>query len=188
VLTAEILVAAAGGLALIYTGLAEVAATEPHWAVTEWALETAMESGVRRRARGIAAPVFLADEARVRAGAPAYEDMCAGCHGAPGREPGPGAKGMLPEPPDLARVHREWSPAELFWITRNGVRMTGMPAFGPTHRDDEIWELVAFVERLDALSPDAYRELSGARPGPGQGDEHEHEQGREPEHEEESGE
>jgi mono/diheme cytochrome c family protein len=74
-------------------------------------------------------------------------------------------KGLLPEPPDLAEAAGAWSPEEIFWITKNGVRMTGMPAFGPTHTDPEIWELVALVERLGALSPEDYRALVPSPPG-----------------------
>ncbi len=49
--------------------------------------------------------------------------------------------------------------AELFWVVKNGIRMTGMPAWGPTHTDAQIWDLVAFMQRMPKLSPDAYRNL-----------------------------
>ena len=48
---------------------------------------------------------------------------------------------------------------ELFWLVQGGIRMTGMPAFGPTHSDEEIWKIVAFVRRLPALSPEDQQEL-----------------------------
>ena len=164
-LVAEILAALLGGLALLYSGIPEVAATAPHSPLTTWALETAMERGVRRRAREVEPARGLGEAARVRAGATAYDAMCAPCHGAPGREPEAVGKGLLPEPPDLAEAAGAWSPEEIFWITKNGVRMTGMPAFGPTHTDSEIWELVALVERLGELSPEAYRALVPSPPG-----------------------
>ena len=153
------LAAAGAGLGFVYSGRADVAATSPHWAVTEWLLSTTMERAVRHRAREIEPPGFLDDAARVRAGAVAYDGMCAPCHGAPGAEPGVMARGLEPKPPELVEEADDWSAAELFWITRNGVRMTGMPAFGPTHGDEELWEVVALVRRLPALSPAEYRAL-----------------------------
>jgi mono/diheme cytochrome c family protein len=148
----------------VYSGLADVAATSPHWAVTRWVLATTMRKSVERQAAGIVVPMALDDDEHVGAGAVEYEEMCASCHGAPGVEPGVVGKGLNPEPPDLADEANEWSAAEIFWITKHGVRMTGMPAFGPTHSDEEIWDVVALVKRLPPMSPAEYRALLAARP------------------------
>ena len=168
-------VAAGGGLGFAFSGLVDVAATSPHWAVTEWILSTAMERSVRRRANDIEPPALLDEDARVRAGALAYDDMCASCHGAPGAEPGVVGKGLNPAPPELATELEEWSPAELFWITKHGVRMTGMPAFGPTHADEELWEIVALLRQLPRMSPARYRVLAGSNAEGDAGHSHEHE-------------
>ena len=171
--------AGGGGLAFMYSGLADVAATSPHWALTRWVLSTTMENAVRKQAKGIAPPASLDEDERVRAGAVAYDAMCAGCHGGPGVEPGVVGKGLNPEPPDLARAADEWSPEEMFWITKHGVRMTGMPAFGPTHSDEELWEMVALVKRLTRMSAAEYQALLPVPAGPerGHGHSHEHEGG-----------
>ncbi len=176
--------AGGGGLSFLYSGLADVAATSPHWALTRWVLSTTMENAVKRRAQGIALPAFIDEDERIRAGAVAYDAMCATCHGAPGVEPGVVGKGLSPEPPDLARTADRWSPEEVFWITKHGVRMTGMPAFGPTHSDEELWEVVALVKRLPGMSAAEYRALLPAPAGPerGHGHAHEHEGGREHHH------
>ncbi|MEN8183398.1 MAG: cytochrome c [Myxococcota bacterium] len=150
---------AAAGATFLYSGLADVAATSPHWAVTEWILSSTMERAVERHAEKVQVPGFLDDRARVRGGAAAYQDMCAVCHGAPGVEPEVIAAGLNPRPPDLSERAEEWSAAELFWITKHGIRMTGMPAFGPTHSDEELWEVVALVGRLPRLSRGEYRGL-----------------------------
>lgn len=160
----------AAGLAAIWLGLPEVAATTPHWAVTEWVLTTTRDNAVRRRASVIPVPDDLDDPGRIRAGASAYDAMCADCHGAPGVDAGVAAEGMLPRPPELAAEAVEWESAELFWIVENGIRMTGMPAFGPTHTDRELWDLVAALRRLPGLSASEYRALvrsedDGHRPG-----------------------
>lgn len=61
-------------------------------------------------------------------------------------------RGLRPQPPPLADVVAEWSAAELFWIIKHGIRMTGMPAWGPTHGDEEVWAIVAFVQTLPTMS------------------------------------
>lgn len=164
----------AGALGAVWLGLPDVAATTPHWSVTEWVLATAMERSVRRRARAISMPGDLDDPARIRAGASAYDDMCAACHGAPGAAVDAAAEGLLPRPPELDEEAAEWSAAELFWITKHGVRMTGMPAFGPTHSDREIWDIVAFLRELPGTSASEYRSLvARARGHPTHGHVHE---------------
>lgn len=143
----------------VYSGLVDVAATSPHWRVTAWILSTTMENSVRRRARAVRVPDDLDEPARLRRAASAYDEMCAACHAKPGGVADELAKGLLPEPPVLADQAGEWSAAEQFWIVKNGVRMTGMPAFGPTHTDDRLWDLVAFLRKLPSLSPAEYRAL-----------------------------
>ena len=162
--------AALAGFAYMYSGLADVAATSPHWALTGWVLSTTMDRSVRRHARGIEPPAGFDAEEHVREGAEAYDAMCASCHGAPGVGRGVVGQGLEPRPPDLSEEADDWSPAEIFWITENGVRMTGMPGFGPTHSADELWDLVAFVKRLPQMSAAEYRALAPARAD----DEHRH--------------
>ncbi len=167
--------AATSGVALVYSGVADVAATSQHWPLTSWILSTTMESSVRRHARGISPPAgFDADE-HVHEGARAYAAMCASCHGAPGKEPGVVGKGLNPRPPDLSKTAADWSPGEVFWVTANGVRMTGMPAFGPTHSEEELWDLVALVKRLPGMSTAEYRALVPSRETHDHGHGHSHE-------------
>lgn len=150
----------------MYTGLYNVAATEPHAGFTQWALQTVMENSVRQRAQDIAVPQeLLTARASVEGGFRNYREMCAMCHGAPGVDPSEVGKGLTPEPPDLAESTREWSAAELYWIVHHGIKMTGMPAFGPSHEDEELWALVAFVKELPSLTPEAYQAMERAAGG-----------------------
>ena len=82
------------------------------------------------------------------------------CHGAPGIAPEPFALGMTPVPANLAYTARTWRPAELFWTIKQGIKMTGMPAWAFRMDDDEIWAIVAFLRVMPALSPEAYRRLA----------------------------
>jgi Cytochrome C oxidase, cbb3-type, subunit III len=66
----------------------------------------------------------------------------------------PVGKGPNPEPPYLLDTIGGWSSSELFWIIKNGIKMTGMASFGAVHKDDEIWNLVAFVQRLPKMTPE----------------------------------
>jgi mono/diheme cytochrome c family protein len=62
------------------------------------------------------------------------------------------------------------SPAEVYWIVKNGIRMTGMPAFGPTHDEATLWAITAFVKQLPTMTPQQYQALAPAHAA---GEEHE---------------
>ena len=49
--------------------------------------------------------------------------------------------------------------AEQFWIVKHGVKMTGMPAWGVTHDDELLWDVVAFVRKLPELTPEQYETM-----------------------------
>ncbi len=87
-----------------------------------------------------------------------YDSMCAMCHGAPGLPESVLHQGLYPEPPELYEEDDEWSASELFWLTKNGIKMSGMPAYGPTHSDEEIWAIVAFLQVLPNLTESDYKE------------------------------
>jgi mono/diheme cytochrome c family protein len=55
------------------------------------------------------------------------------------------------------------SDGEMFWVIANGIRMTGMPAFSPTHDENELWHLVAFVRHLDHLTEKEEAQLKEER-------------------------
>ena len=147
-----------GVSALIYVGIYDVAATEPHWPVTTWLLETARVRSIKAHSAGIQVPSGLDDPAKVLIGVDHYAAHCAVCHGAPGVPKGDIARGLYPPPPDLATAAPRYSPAELFWIVKHGLKMTGMPAWSD-HSDDELWATVAFVEKLPGMSEQDYARL-----------------------------
>jgi len=153
-----VLVVVIGVCALIYVGIYDVAATEPHWPVTTWLLETARVRSIKAHSAGIQVPPGLDDPAKVLIGVDHYAAHCAVCHGAPGVPKGDIARGLYPPPPDLATAAPRYSPAELFWILKHGLKMTGMPAWSD-HSDDELWATVAFVEKLPGMSKQDYARL-----------------------------
>lgn len=146
------------GLIVIYSGTYNVAASYPHHPIARWMFETTMKQSVRQRADEVPAPPL--DLAQLEtSGLRYYREMCVVCHGAPGVEPGEAGKGLRPEAPDLSKAVPEWSDKELFWIIKHGVRLTGMPAWGETHDDKEMWSMVAFLKRLPSLNAEQYKTM-----------------------------
>ena len=160
---ATVAILAIVGLGFMYSGAYDVGASTPHTGVGRWVFHTTMENSVRARAKNVATPQ-LAPE-RVTEGAVHYAAMCEGCHGAPGVDPNEVGRSLTPEPPDLEEAAGEWSEAELFWITKHGIKMTGMPAWGSVDGDDELWSVVAFVKALPDISAERYRALKAQSGG-----------------------
>lgn len=66
---------------------------------------------------------------------------------------------MTPHPPYLPPIIHEWEPEELFYIVKHGVKFTGMPAWPSQQRDDEVWAIVAFLNKFPELNQQEYREM-----------------------------
>ena len=160
-----------GGLAAL--GAFNVAADEPAGALAEMVLPFVREQAIDARADDIQVPK-LDNPAMIAEGAEHYVAMCTGCHLAPGMAENEMRPGMNPKPPMLARVPAE-EPAEQFWIVKHGIEMTGMPAWGVTHSDAEIWNIVAFLQRLPAMTPEQYRTLVSSTSGQHDHEHHDHE-------------
>ncbi len=151
---ATLLLLALIALGVVLTGGYNVAATDRHNPIVAWALHTTYENSVQGRADNLRAPQFT--PAMVQAGAGEYKAMCAHCHGGVGAERAGWAQVMVPHPPALAHAAKEWSREEVFWLVKHGVKMSGMPAFGPTHDDEAIWNIAAFVKAMPQLSAEEY--------------------------------
>lgn len=156
---AAIALAAIGAAALaLYLGLYNVAADVPHTQPVFWLLEKARERSVAVRATDIEVPRDLDSADRIVSGAGQYAEMCAGCHLAPGMKRTEISRGLYPRAPALRRGSN-LTPAEEFWIVKHGIKATGMPAWGVTHSDDLLWDVVAFLRKLPDLSPEDYQAL-----------------------------
>lgn len=158
-----LVILAALGVAFIYSGIYNVAATYPDSPAAAWALSTTMDRSVRHRAAGIKVP-NLNDPAKIRAGLGHYKDDCVVCHGAPGVRMGEVGRALNPKPPKLTEAAGDWKNNELFWIIKNGVRMSGMPAWGVNDSDKDLWETTAFVRQLPKMTPAQYKALAAQKP------------------------
>ena len=167
-----VIVLVGGGL-FLYSGLYPMGADVPHNRLTYWLLETLRERSVTRAANDIDIPDDLNVSKRLLAGGADYNDMCAGCHLKPGRSESDFTLGLYPAPPNLAlpgdeheHEHANGSgnsnaaTKRQFWIIKHGIKASGMPAWGPGHDDERIWNMVAFLKRLPELSSDQYQILT----------------------------
>lgn len=146
-LAAGALLIAVVAAVLVHMGSFDVAADKPHSQPVFWLMNTVRERSVAIRAADITVPGDLADAKRIASGAAQYDEMCSLCHLAPG----------------MKRTE----------ISRGLVKMTGMPAWGVTHNDELLWDVVAFLRKLPELTADQYQTL--VKSGPKSHDEMMHE-------------
>jgi mono/diheme cytochrome c family protein len=157
------LLAVAVAASLIYMGSFDVAGDSPHSQPVFWLMNTVRERSVAVRAKDITVPSDLANSKRIRSGAGQYAEMCSSCHLAPGMKRTEISRGLYPRAPELRRGS-DLSPAEEFWVVKHGLKMTGMPAWGVTHDDEMLWDVVAFLRKLPDLSADEYQALVKSAP------------------------
>lgn len=136
-----------------FAGFFNVAATWEDPGPVASALGRVRMASIARRAHD-SPPVPLDAPESVQNGARHYAKYgCVHCHGAPGVEWSKFSEGLNPGPPDLKEIANEREAPALFWVVKNGIRMTGMPSFGKAGvPDNEVWQIVAFVKKLPNVS------------------------------------
>ena len=158
-------VAAAGALLLavivVVSGVVDLSAAKPHpdgWArFLHYTFErsTAFHAGPKP-------PADLDSPIRVAAGAAYYGQVCARCHGGPGFGQNPVVLSMHPRPQYLTTdlPVAKFTAPELFRIVKAGVKYSAMPSWPADRRDDEIWQLVAFLRAMPKMSPATFQQLA----------------------------
>jgi len=139
-----------------FGGFYSVAANDADPALVDRMLIQVRQASIARHATD-APPAD--DPSAAQAGARAYATRgCVNCHGAPGIDWAKWSEGLRPDPADLKEVAGERQPKELFWVIKNGIKMTGMPGFAASGvKDEEIWTIVAFVKRWPTVKPEDYK-------------------------------
>jgi mono/diheme cytochrome c family protein len=135
---------------------------------------TALETTVARRLRTSVIPEsaktkpnpIRATPEVIAEGMAHFADHCASCHandGAGGTEMG---RNLFPRVPDMRlAATQDKTDGELYWIIENGIRLTGMPAWGPGGGDDlDTWKLVHFIRHLNDLTPEQLKEMAALNP------------------------
>ncbi len=154
-----------GAAVFFFGGFYSVAATEQDPGPVAWVLVHVRTASVDHHATD-RPPGTLDDAATVRSGAHAFATRgCVSCHGGPGADWAKFSEGMNPGPPDLKDVVGELTPSQLFWVVKNGIRMTGMPSFGAIGvPDQEIWTIAAFLKKLPTVSDADFKAWSASAP------------------------
>ena len=170
------ILAAIGSLAIVlavvaavyfFGGYYSVAGSQEDPAILHWALVKVRTNSIVHHAHD-QPPAGFDDPAKVQAGAREFaEHGCVNCHGAPGVKWAKFSEGLHPDPPDLKEVVAEATPSQLFWVIKNGINMTGMPGFGAAGATDEdIWAIVAFLQKLPNVSEADYKTWTAPAPAP----------------------
>jgi len=162
-LLAGVLVTVFGGVLVaalvIWSGIIDVsasAAAGPQDAV----LAYASTRSLRRHAKPGPNPLANSSEARAH-GLQHYRAMCVACHAGPGVEAAEFAAGLHPAAPDLASPQiQAFTDGMIYQAIAGGIGSTGMPAFGKSHTQDELWSLVAFVRALPKLTAEEKKALA----------------------------
>ena len=161
---ASLLLVALGIAAFLYSGVYDMAAVHPHSKLVRPLLLTLKRNAVQYHARDLVVP-DLARPELVERGFTLYRQNCVTCHGAPGEARSPVGRGINPIPPPLEKAAQQWTPAEIAWIVRNGLKMAGMPGYALGEQPGDLWAMTAFVMRLNTLSPEEYRDMLAASQG-----------------------
>ena len=151
-----------GAVLFIYLGVYNIAATEQHTRPVYLSLEQTLKYSVRRRSVNVQVPP-LNDPSLRESGFYLYRQHCEKCHGGPGVAPEDFAKGLTPVPLSLVEVAWLWKPADLYWTTKYGIKMTGMPAWEYRLSEEQLWAVVAFLNQLRNLSPQQYQAMRAAK-------------------------
>lgn len=156
---ALVFLGAGAGAVLLLSGAYSTAATKQHFAITFRILEMGLRYSVSRYADEIVVP-DLERVANVNVGYACYRQYCQQCHGAPGVARDPLGRGQLPSPSSLSESARTWPASHLFYVTQQGVRMSGMPAWEYRISTEGLWSTVAYLKAMPFMTVAEHGELA----------------------------
>jgi mono/diheme cytochrome c family protein len=147
---------------------------------------SAIEAYIAKTARKLSIPASERDAKNPFASTPEvlsearahFANHCATCHGNDGSGKTQIGQNLYPKTPDMRQSETQnLTDGQLYYIIDNGIRLTGMPAWGGPTQDDDSWKLVAFIRHLPQLTPQELKEMEQLNPkGPGERSEEEEEE------------
>ncbi|GBL47438.1 cytochrome c family protein [Sulfuriferula multivorans] len=162
IVLATLLALVLGAGVFVWSGIYNPGADSPHWKITYALMQATRARSVEQHASAIRLPANLDDPQLILKGAGQYAAMCTSCHLAPGMKDSELRPRLYPQPPNLSEV--SVNPREAFWVIKHGMKMSAMPAWGPSHDDATIWSMVAFLQKLPAMTPAQYKEIVAKAP------------------------
>jgi thiosulfate dehydrogenase len=150
-------VALIGAYFLVRSGLIPANADTKPGSLETWMARTSLDATLARDAPTRQNPVELTEQNLLN-GIHLFAQNCAVCHGSAtgAASLSPIAKGLYQKPPQLATDGVEDDPEGVsFWKIKHGIRLTGMPSFGDSLSDEQIWTLALFLKHMDKLPPAA---------------------------------
>jgi mono/diheme cytochrome c family protein len=153
------LAAAIAGFVVLRAGWYDTTATSQHLQPVFSLLELGMRYSVQNHASEVKVPPLGAAQ-QVARGALVYSAQCAQCHGGPGFAQSKIGQSMQPVPGPLVDASARWKPRELYWITKHGIKMSGMPAWQFHLSEADLWAVVSFMGVLPTLSARDYAQVS----------------------------
>jgi len=155
-----------GGYIFVKLGMLPAGQDDSPGKLETWAAKTSLDATIGRQSKGVTSPM-QPTEANLTAGANLYVTHCQLCHGGADAKASSMAKGLTPNPPQLAKDGVEDDPeAVTWWKIRHGIRFTGMPSFRESLTDPQIWQIALFVKHMDKLPPATRAAWTAARPPP----------------------
>ncbi len=159
VVVLAVLAVAAG--AFVYSGVYNIGADDHHTRPVFTVLQMLRDRSIHLRSKDIVVP-NLEDPQLILKGAGQYAAMCTQCHLKPGLKDSEIRPGLYPQPPNLSQLHVD--PRDAFWVIKHGIKMSAMPAWGGSHDDPTIWSMVAFLQKLPAMSAAQYKDIVARAP------------------------
>ena len=146
-----------GFVIYISSGSYDISQLTPHNGLTKWIIRKTTHNSIDKRMGDNVVPAQFNSTINIEAGFKIYDQECKGCHGAPGIKQADIAEGLYPRPPQIYKHKDHEDPQEFFWIIKNGIKMTSMPAYAPSMNDNKLWQVTAFVtEKLNTMTAEEY--------------------------------
>ncbi len=154
----------AGGYIFVKRGVLPAGQDTKPGKLETWAAGASLAATISRETKGLTSPL-QPTEANLTAGAALYVTHCQLCHGGADATPSFIAKGLTPNPPQLAKDGVEDDPeGTTYWKIAHGIRFTGMPAFGETISQPEMWQIALFVKHMNSLPAGSRSAWVSAKP------------------------
>ena len=157
-IVATLIVLTFGGWLYLRLGYADLRANLPQSRLESQLATTALDASTARHAPPQPNPI-APTEANLLDGARLYRDKCADCHGRPDNPLSDCGASFNPPAPQFIEAHPRLPENQNFYLIKNGVRRSAMPAWGNIMADSEIWQVVTFLNHLDNLPPSVQQEL-----------------------------